>query len=123
MTQPAPLRLHWFPLSGHAHRAQLGAALLGVPVELVTVDLKNGQHKQAAFLAMNGFGQVPVLEQEGFTLADSNAILVYLAERFDTAHRYWPKEPERRAPLGLGQTGQGGPVRGDDYFFSSSAEA
>ena len=99
MTQPAPLRLHWFPLSGHAHRAQLGAALLGVPVELVTVDLKNGQHKQAAFLAMNGFGQVPVLEQEGFTLADSNAILVYLAERFDTAHRYWPKEPERRAQV------------------------
>lgn len=99
MTQPAPIRLHWFPLSGHAHRAQLGAALLGVPVELVPVDLKNGEHKQPAFLAMNRFAQVPVLEHGSVVLADSNAILIYLAERFDEAHRYWPKEPERRAEV------------------------
>jgi glutathione S-transferase len=61
--------------------------------------MKNRAHKQPEFLAMNRFGQVPVLEQGGFTLADSNAILVYLAERFDTAHRYWPKEAEGRAAV------------------------
>ncbi|MEP7052799.1 MAG: glutathione S-transferase N-terminal domain-containing protein [Pseudomonadota bacterium] len=74
MTQPAPLHLHWFALSGHSHRAQLGAALLGVPVELIAVDLKNNAHKRAEFLSMNRFGQVPVLEHGGFTLADSNAM-------------------------------------------------
>ncbi len=99
MTQPAALRLYWFPLSGHSHRAQLGASLLGVPVQLVTVDLKHGEHKQPAFVAKNRFAQVPVLEHGGFTLADSNAILLYLAERYDAAHRYWPKQPERRAEV------------------------
>src|SRR4051794_290665 len=99
MTQPAPLRLHWSSLSGHSHRAQLGAALLGVPVELVVVDLKNGAHKRAEFLAKNRFGQIPVLEHEGFTLADSNAILIYLAERSDHAHHYWPSDAPRRAQV------------------------
>ena len=99
MTQPAPLRLYWSPLSGHSHRAQLCAALLGVHLELVPVNVRGGEHKQPAFLAKNCFGQVPVLEHGSFTLADSNAILLYLAERFDEAHRYWPKEPERRAQV------------------------
>jgi len=99
MTSPNPLRLHRFPLSGHSHRAQLMLSLLGLPAELVHVDLPNGEHKRPPFLAKNSFGQVPVLEDGETTLSDSNAILVYLAERYDETHRYWPREPARRAQV------------------------
>ena len=99
MSQTPPLRLYRFPLSGHSHRAELMLSLLGLPVELITVNLAKKEHKEPAFLAKNRFGQVPVLEDGAFTLADSNAILIYLAERYDTAHRYWPSEPEGRAQV------------------------
>ncbi len=99
MSQAAALRLYRFPLSGHSHRAELMLSLLGLPAELITVNLAQKEHKQPAFLAKNRFGQVPVLEDGAFTLADSNAILVYLAERYDTQHRYYPREPEARAEI------------------------
>jgi len=99
MTEPTRLRLHRFPLSGHSHRAELMLSLLGLRAELVHVDLPGGEHKQPAFLAKNRFGQVPVLEDGALTLSDSNAILVYLAERYDEAQRYWPRDPARRAQV------------------------
>ncbi|WP_157220482.1 glutathione S-transferase family protein [Flavisphingomonas formosensis] len=75
------MKLYHHPLSGHAHRAVLFASLLGVPHELVEVDLKAGAHKQPDFLKLNPFGQVPVLEDGDVAIADSNAILVYLAKK------------------------------------------
>jgi glutathione S-transferase len=99
MNEPTRLRLYSFPLSGHSHRAELMLSLLGLPAELVPVNLAQGEHKQPAFLAKNRFGQVPVLEDGAFTLADSNAILLYLAERYDSSHRYWPSAPGARAEV------------------------
>ena len=75
------MKLYHHPLSGHAHRARLFVALLGLPHELVEVDLASGAHKQPGFLALNAFGQVPVLDDNGIVIADSNAILVYLAKK------------------------------------------
>lgn len=77
------MKLYYTPLSGHAHRAQLFLALLGVEHELVPVDLPAGEHKTPAFLALNRFGQVPVLEDGEIVIADSNAILVYLAKKYE----------------------------------------
>jgi len=99
MAQTATIRLHRFPLSGHSHRAELMLSLLGLRAELVDVDLAHGEHKQPRFLEKNGFGQVPVLDDGAFTLSDSNAILVYLAERYDEQERYWPRDPARRAQV------------------------
>jgi glutathione S-transferase len=87
------IRLHRVPLSGHAHRVELMLSLLGLPFESVEVDLAGGAHKTPAFLAMNPFGQVPVIEDGEATLADSNAILVYLATRYDTSGRWLPRDP------------------------------
>lgn len=81
MNVPA-LKLHGFPLSGHAHRVELFLSLLSLPFEHITVDLPNKAHKTPAFIAMNSFGQVPVLEDGDITVADSNAILVYLASKY-----------------------------------------
>ncbi|MCU1721773.1 glutathione S-transferase family protein [Pseudomonas sp. 5P_5.1_Bac1] len=75
------MKIHHHPLSGHAHRAVLFASLLGVPHELIEVDLAAAAHKSPAFLALNPFGQIPVLEDGEIVIADSNAILVYLAKK------------------------------------------
>ncbi|SFA79652.1 glutathione S-transferase [Rhizobium sp. NFR07] len=75
------MKLYHFPLSGHAHRAALFLSLLGVKADLIEIDLANGAHKSTNFLKLNPFGQVPVLEDEGTIVNDSNAILVYLATK------------------------------------------
>ncbi len=90
------LTLHRFPLSGHAHRAELLLSLLGLDANLVDVDLRKGAHKQPDFLKLNRFGQVPVLEDGNQVIADSNAILVYLAKSTVASSgcrmiRCWPR--------------------------------
>lgn len=93
MTKPAqPIRLYRFALSGHSHRVQLMLSLLGLPVQMIDVDLVKGEQKAPAFLARNPFGQVPVIEDGAITLADSNAILVYLATRYDPTGRWLPRD-------------------------------
>jgi len=76
------IRIHSFPLSGHAHRVRLFASLAGIAHEVIDVDLANGAHKQPAFLALNPAGQVPVIEDGEDVISDSNAILVYLARKY-----------------------------------------
>lgn len=76
------MRLHYHPLSGHAHRAQLFLSLIGADVDLVEVDLASGAHKSPAFLKLNPFGQVPVLEDGDVVISDSNGIMVYLARKY-----------------------------------------
>lgn len=99
MKPSQPIRLYRHPLSGHSHRAELLLSLLGLPYELVNVNLLAGEHKQPPFLSKNGFGQVPVIEDGDVTIADSNAILIYLAERYDEAGRFWPRTPVGRAAV------------------------
>lgn len=89
---PAATRLHWHPLSGHSHRAQLMLSLLDREFDLIEVDVRSGAHKAPAFVQLSPFGQVPVLESEGEVIADSNAILVYLAIRYDTSGRWYPRD-------------------------------
>lgn len=99
MNRPAnPIKLYRFPLSGHSHRIELFLSLLGLPVELTDVDLPGGAHKLPAFLQMNSFGQVPVLQDGDVTLADSNAILVYLAGQYG-GESWLPREPVRAAAV------------------------
>lgn len=76
------IKLYRHPLSGHAHRVELLLSLLNLPTELVFVDLAKGEHKKAEFLAINPFGQVPVIDDNGTVISDSNAILVYLAKKY-----------------------------------------
>jgi glutathione S-transferase len=93
-----PIRIHRHPLSGHSHRVELMLSLLGLVSERIDVDLSQGEHKRAPFLALNPFGQVPVLDDGGFVLADSNAILVYLAKRYGAEH-WLPDGPVETAAV------------------------
>lgn len=75
------MKLHVHPLSGHSHRARLFLSLIGADVDIIEVDLASGEHKSPAFLSLNPFGQVPVLEDGDAVITDSNAILVYIAKK------------------------------------------
>ena len=92
-----PIRVHSFELSGHAHRVRLMLSLLDLPHEVIELDLAGGEQKRPEFLARNVFGQVPVIEDGDVTLADSNAILVYLALSYDEARRWLPAAPAVQA--------------------------
>ena len=92
------MKLYHHPLSGHAHRAALFLSLAGVPHELVEVDLATGAHKHPDFLAMNAFGEVPVLDDNGTIIADSLAILVYVARKVGPSH-WLPTDPPGEAEV------------------------
>ena len=91
MSQSA-IKLYNFSRSGHAHRVELMVSLLGLPVELIHVDLPSGEHKTVEYLTLNPFGQVPVIDDQGQILADSTAILVYLALKYGQG-RWLPTDP------------------------------
>jgi glutathione S-transferase len=86
------MKLYYHPLSGHSHRARLFLSLLGQPVELIEVDLKSGAHKKPEFIKLNPFGQVPVLDDNGTVVPDSNAIMVYLATKLGRSD-WLPEDP------------------------------
>jgi glutathione S-transferase len=54
---------------------------MGQDFELITVDMAKGAQKSPEFLRLNHLGQVPVLDDDGIIIADSNAILVYVARK------------------------------------------
>jgi glutathione S-transferase len=94
VTAPAkPIRLYRHALSGHAHRVELLLSLLAIPYEVIDVNMVRGAHKAPDFVAKNNpFGQVPVIEDGDIAIADSNAILVYLATRYDSTERWLPRD-------------------------------
>ncbi len=87
-----PIKLYRHALSGHSHRVELFIRLLGLPLALIDVDLLHGEQRQPAFVRLNRFAQVPVIDDSGTVVADSNAILTYLALRYAPEH-WMPREP------------------------------
>ncbi|MBT5265839.1 MAG: glutathione S-transferase [Rhodospirillaceae bacterium] len=79
------LRLHDFTLSGHCHKVRMFLSMINEPIELIEVDLFGGETRGEEFQVMSRFGALPVLEDDGEFVRDSNAILVYLAAKFERA--------------------------------------
>jgi glutathione S-transferase len=103
------MKLHYFPLSGHSHRAHLFLSLLGAPHELVEVNLAAGEHKTPSFLKLNHFGQVPVLEDGGNVVQDSNAIMVYVAKKLGRTD-WLPESPLEAAAVQRWLSVAAGPI-------------
>jgi len=89
--------LHGTALSGHTHRVELMLSLLGLPYR--RVDAPADVRRTPEFLAKNPLGQIPVIEDGDVVLADSNAILVYLAKRYDAGGSWLPEEPTAAAAV------------------------
>lgn len=76
------IKLHGHEISGNSYKARLMLSLLNLEYEWIRVDLMKGEHKSPEYLAMNPFGQVPLLVDGETQLADAQAILVYLARQY-----------------------------------------
>jgi glutathione S-transferase len=67
--------------SGNCYKVRLFAALTGIDLKLVPVDLASGQNREPSFLKLNPRGHIPVLDHDGRVLWESQAILVYMARQ------------------------------------------
>jgi glutathione S-transferase len=87
----ATITLHGTPLSGHTHRVELLLLMLGLSYRFV--EAPAAVRRSPEFRALNPLQQIPVLQDGDHVLADSNAILVYLAKLYDAGGRWLPEEP------------------------------
>lgn len=92
------MKLYDLEPSGNCYKVRLFCALAQIPLELVPVDFMAGEHKTAPFLALNAFGELPILDDNGLILRDSQAILVYLASKYG-GEAWLPKDPAHTAKI------------------------
>ncbi len=83
--------------SGHCHKVRLLCGLLRLDVGLEPIDTRKKEQKSPGYLKLNPFGQIPVLKDGDVVVRDSNAILLYLAEKYDTGETFVPQDPVARA--------------------------
>jgi glutathione S-transferase len=82
-------RLYTMQRSGNSYKVRLALALLNIPYEAVEIDILRGESRTPEYLEKNPSGQIPLLEVDGRYLAESNAILWFVANGT-------PLSPEQR---------------------------
>ena len=92
------MRLYQHPMSANSRAATLAALQLKAPVELVFVDLAKGEQREPEYLKLNPNHRVPVLEDDGFHLWESRAIMQYLADK-TPGQTVYPAEARARADV------------------------
>ncbi|HLF96603.1 MAG TPA: glutathione S-transferase family protein [Methylococcaceae bacterium] len=92
------ITLYDMPLSGNCHKVRLLLGFLALPYQTRPVDLVGGEQRSPDYLQRNPFGQVPVLDDDGLIIRDSQAILVYLAKRYG-GEAWWPDDAFRLAQI------------------------
>ena len=85
------ITLYDYELSGNCYKLRLLMSILGVKYETRSIDFYPGrEHKSEWFLKINPLGQLPVLQDDDLVLRDAQAILVYLAARYDHSRLWYP---------------------------------
>ncbi len=92
------MKVHVTPPSPRAIKVLAVLHHLGLEAEIKLVDLIGGDNLKAEFAALNPNRKMPVLEDDGFVLWESNAIIQYLAAKRGD-HGLWPWEPRRQADV------------------------
>jgi glutathione S-transferase len=90
------LKLYYHPLSTFSRRVRIVFAEKEIPHELVVVDMAARRHREQPYLSLNPYGRVPTLEEDGFVLFESTAILNYLEATRPTPPLA-PADPRGRA--------------------------
>lgn len=96
------IKLYQFALSGNCHKVRMLLSFLNLPHEVVNVSGAKAEHKSAEFLALNPFGQVPLLVDGDAVIRDSQAILFYLAQKYGSlmGQAHWlPTDPASTAEV------------------------
>ena len=85
-------KLYDFELSGSCYKIRLLANFLGVALEKHNVDFVHKEHKTAPYTALNPFGEIPIFEDGDLRLRDAQAIMIYIAGKYDPARTWWPAD-------------------------------
>ncbi len=89
------LKLYDYSLSGSCYKVRLLLAFLKLDYAREQVDFYPGRaHKSLDFLELNPLGQIPVLEDGDLRLRDAQAILCYLADKYDKSGQWLPRDPD-----------------------------
>lgn len=97
------IKLYNYELSGNCYKLRLLMSFIGLEYEVEAIDFYPGnQHKSDAFRRINPLGQLPVINDDGLVLRDAQAILVYIASKFDPTCTWYPRDD----PAMLGQVSQ-----------------
>lgn len=86
--------LYDFELSGSCYKVRLLMNILGLQYDTVTVDFVNKEHKTEKYTRLNPFGEIPIFEDGDLRLRDAQAILVYLARKYDRKNVWYPDDAE-----------------------------
>jgi len=89
------MKLYMHPASATSRPVSLFAADENIALDEIVIDLMTGEHRQPEYLAINPNGLVPLLDDDGFRLSESSAILKYLAEK--TCSAAYPGDLRERA--------------------------
>jgi len=92
------MKLYGHPWSNAARRAQMLCEECGIPYTYQVVELMKGEQYTPPFVALNPNSKVPVMDDDGFRLWESQAIMRYLADKHK-AHTWYPTEPKARAQV------------------------
>ena len=89
------LKIYGADLSTPVTKARFTANLLGMKYDYIRIDLRGGEHQKPEFLKLHPAGKIPVIDDDGFVLFESNAIIRYLAEKNKSP--LYPKDLKERA--------------------------
>ena len=126
------MKLYDYELSGNCYKIRLFFSILGMSYDTQTVDFYPGlEHKSPPMLALNPLGQLPIIEDGGTVLRDAQAILTYLAVKYDQSGQWYPvQEPDRLGEVAQwrafadGITGTSSAARlHDGMFYDLDVEA
>ena len=93
------IKLYDFELSGSCYKIRLLLSMLGQQHEAVTIDFINKEHKTAKYTALNPFGEIPIMEDGDVRLRDAQAIMVYLAKKYDKTNAWYPDDAASMAKI------------------------
>ncbi|KAI0334604.1 glutathione S-transferase [Cubamyces sp. BRFM 1775] len=94
------LKIHGSPISTCTNRVRTVCEELGVAYEVVPIDFSKGEHKSPEFTAIQPFGQVPYLDDDGFKLFESRAMARYIALKYGGVGKLIP-DPKDIQKTGL----------------------
>jgi len=89
------LHIYGSSLSSPTNKVRYTANYLQIPHEYHPVNLGAGEHRKPEFLKINPIGKIPAIDDDGFKLAESNAIIRYLADKHQSP--LYPRDLQQRA--------------------------
>ncbi|CAG9864020.1 unnamed protein product [Phyllotreta striolata] len=93
----APIDFYYVPGSAPCRNVLLTAKALGVELNLKLTDLMKGEHLSPEYIKLNPQHTVPTIDDNGFVLWESRAIMTYLANQYANNDTLYPKDPKKRA--------------------------